>query len=264
MGHLFSRDALGGAKVAIIGFCPMPTVLKNYSSLMPLEQFFIHVAPESVRILTCGVHKVVSLHHVYGGPVGSATVEELAYYGVKYILAYGLAGSLKGSVCPMGEYYLVKDAIAADGTTRHYTQAQVVHASQNLAQLVDFLWRLDYKSPMHVVRAATSDAIYRESNTLLQEFRLLKCDIVNLDTAHLYAVSRNNMEDAIESVQCGVVSDTTDENNGDGETKLGVMLATNDEAIFNPMQKVNNIVEFYLNKVVPRLLNDYVHNDDSN
>ena len=38
-GSSFSRDALGGAKVAIIGFCPMPTVLKNYSSLMPLEQF---------------------------------------------------------------------------------------------------------------------------------------------------------------------------------------------------------------------------------
>ena len=46
----------------------------------------------------------LSVTHVYGGPVSSALIEELAYYGITYVLAYGLAGGLGTKPLKMGDF----------------------------------------------------------------------------------------------------------------------------------------------------------------
>lgn len=60
--------------------------------------------------------------------MSSATVEELAYYGITHILAYGLAGGLGTRGLAMGDFYLVETALAADGTTPHYTRDTITSA----------------------------------------------------------------------------------------------------------------------------------------
>lgn len=50
---------------------------------------------------------------------------------------------------------------------------------------------------------------YREDDKILDDFRDADCDIANLDSAHLYAVSKNNNEKRqIKTIQCSVISDT--------------------------------------------------------
>lgn len=94
VGETFAPDSFGDIQIALIGFCPPPKALAKYSPESSLDQHFIHVLPASVQILHHGPARILSLDHIYGGPVASATVEELVYYGIRYILAYGLAGGL--------------------------------------------------------------------------------------------------------------------------------------------------------------------------
>lgn len=188
VGRRFGPDVFGGIRVALMGFCPPPEIFASYERERVRDQHFIHLSPDSVRIVRQGGQRVLSLAHVYGGPVGSAMVEELAYYGVEVILAYGLAGGLgvgdaQGRPLGMCDFYLVQDALARDGTTPHYSNAPVIAADAGLVERTGAVWTGPGR--LHPVRAATNDAIYRESNAMLDRFRVAGCHVVNLDSAHL-------------------------------------------------------------------------------
>lgn len=159
VGERFEPEEFGSAKIALIGFCPPPAVLSKYKPRTVTDQHFIHASPNSVRKFTHGTMTLLSLAHVYGGPAASATVEELSYYGFKYILAYGLAGGLGTRSIKMGDYYLVENAIAADGTTRQYQLDPATSLSvQLMDQVLDF-WQVPGREELKMVRAATDDAI---------------------------------------------------------------------------------------------------------
>lgn len=255
VGQRFSKEIFDGAKIALLGFCPYPNVLDDYYQKKLSDQAFIHVSPDSVRLITSGTHKIVALHHIYGGPVASAVVEELAYYGIEYILAYGLAGSLGEKKCDIGDFYIIEDALAADGTTKHYTKNDIVLSDDGLSQNIQKWWVQKKEKHLIPVRAATGDAIYRENDDLLRTFRQHGCHIVNLDSAHLYAVAKiNGEEKTIKTIQCGVISDSVSEEIEESKTSLGVMLNSSNAPTFNPMDNVNDIVHFYLETVVPRIM----------
>lgn len=252
VGQRFPRGAFGGVKIALIGFCPPPSAIERYAPQRVEGQHFIHVSPDSVRILTHGRSRFLSLAHVYGGPVSSATVEELAYYGVDCVLAYGLAGGLGAKGLRMGDFYLVADSFAADGTTRHYSREPVIAADHGLKDTILALWPA--AQPMVPARAATGDAIYREDDSMLDGFRRAGCDIVNLDSAHLYAAARVNSEGrAMRAIQCGVVSDVVaGEPGAAAESTLSAMLAGG-AAGLNPLEKTGDIVAFYVERLAPAL-----------
>ncbi|MBL9050018.1 MAG: hypothetical protein JNK19_07900 [Tabrizicola sp.] len=255
VGRRFSPDVFGGIRIALVGFCPPPAVFAGYAQERVRDQHFIHVAPDSVRIVAHGGLRFLSLAHVYGGPVSSATVEELAYYGIDHVLAYGLAGGLgvgaaMGAALGMGDFYMVRDALAQDGTTPHYTQAPVIPADPDLVQAVEDGW--NEPGPIQPVRAATNDAIYRESNAMLDVFRSAGCHVVNLDSAHLYAASlENSAGRRLRTIQCGVVSDVI-ACDGRSESALAEMLAEGAEGI-NPLARTGEIVRFYVETLAPRL-----------
>lgn len=249
VGERFGADVFGDISIALVGYCPPPAALDAYAPQRVTDQHFIHVSPDSVRILSDGGRRFLSLAHVYGGPVSSATVEELAYYGITHILAYGLAGGLGTRDLVMGDFYLVEEALAADGTTPHYTGDKIVGADVGLRDAVLAAWPGAKLTP---VRAVTGDAIYRESDAMLDGFRSQGCDVVNLDSAHLYAVARTNSAGrTIAAIQTGVLSDIV---TGDAaaESTLGTMLAAG-TATFNPLERTGDIVRFYVETLAPTL-----------
>jgi hypothetical protein len=65
------------------------------------------------------------------------------------------------------------------------------------------------------VQAMTTDAIYREYDQDLEYAKERGCDIVNCDSSHLFAVSRDV---GISSTECGVLSDVV---KGRGEEGSG-------------------------------------------
>ena len=253
VGQRFASDVFGGIKVALLGYCPPPSALDRYQPQRVTDQHFIHISPDSVRILRHGTERFLSLAHVYGGPVSSATVEELAYYGIEVILAYGLAGGLGSKGLKMGDVYLVEDAFAADGTTRHYTDAEIIPADLALKKAILAGWN----GTITPVRAATGDAIYREDDAMLDRFRTAGCDIVNLDSSHLFAASLINAEGRrMRTIQCGVISDiVTADPATEAESTLSAMLTGNADG-FNPLQRTGDIVSFYIERLVPELALD--------
>jgi uridine phosphorylase len=250
VGQRFAADVFGGIRVALIGYCPPPSRLERYSPQRVSDQHFIHVTPDSVRILSHAGQRFLSLAHVYGGPVSASTVEELAYYGVEVTLAYGLAGGLGSKGLGMGDFYLVQDALAADGTTRHYTADRIVAADAGLKDLIVSHW----SGAITPVRAATGDAIYREDDAMLEGFRSAGCDIVNLDSSHLFAASLTNAEGRrVRTIQCGVISDVVSAEPGaESESTLSTMLSGAGGG-FNPLERTGDIVSFYIEQLAPLL-----------
>jgi nucleoside phosphorylase len=256
VGQRFPRDTFGDIKIALIGYCPPPSALKKYDPAATTEQYFIHVSPDSVKKLSYQGNQFLSLVHVYGGPVSASTVEELAYYNFDYILAYGLAGGLGTKNLRMGDFYLVDTALVADGTTPHYTKDPITATDSGLRTTILERWHSTNLTPIHPVQAITGDAIYREDDHFLTSARERGCDIVNLDSSHLYAVSQvNNDHKQIKTIECGVISDVAGESaDADWDSALSVMLSSDGAGELNPLELTGRVVEFYIEHLAPMLL----------
>jgi len=169
VGERFPRDVFGNTKIALVGYCPPPSALEKYAPAKVSNQHFIHVTPDSVRTLSFGGINFLSLVHVYGGPVSASTVEELAYYGFDYILAYGLAGGMGTKGLRMGSFYLVDSALACDGTTPHYTKEKIIYSDRLLKDRILELAANSELKGISPVQAITGDAIYREDDKFLRD-----------------------------------------------------------------------------------------------
>jgi uridine phosphorylase len=256
VGQRFARTTFGNMRIALVGYCPPPRSLEKYQPVATSDQYFIHVPPESVKRLTHNGIEFLSLVHVYGGPVSASTIEELAYYGFDYILAYGLAGGLGTKGLRMGDFYLVERALAADGTTLHYTSETLIAADPELTTTIQALWQPTGRSPVQAVQAITGDAIYREDDAYLEAAKAQGCDIVNLDSSHLYAVARINSENrSMRAVECGVISDVAGGAADGWDSTLAVMLSSQSSDALNPLELTGSIVEFYIEHLAPVLLN---------
>lgn len=251
VGSRFPQDAFGDITVALVGYCPPPSALAKYETEATTQQYFIHIAPSNVQICRHGNFKFLSIYHVYGGPVSAALIEELGYYGIKYVLAYGLAGGLGTKGLKMGGVYLIESALAADGTTPHYTNESLVHSDPDLNNLI---LKLSKPHPqLHEivrVQAITGDAIYREYDDELESAIAAQCDVINCDSSHLFAVSK---EIGIITTECGIISDVIGNGQSDWDSTLSVILTNGDESVQNPLDRVGDIVELYVEKLLPEL-----------
>jgi uridine phosphorylase len=251
VGRQFGRDTFNGMEVALVGYCPRPRCLDKYDVRDMDNQYFIHVPPANVQIARYQDVEFFSITHVYGGPVSSALVEELAYYGIKYILAYGLAGGLGTKDLKMGDFYLIEKALALDGTTPHYTSDKLISSDETLNSKIQELARKMNFKEIIPVQAMTGDAIYREYDEDLEYAKENGCDIVNCDSSHLFAVSR---EVGIRSTECGVLSDVATGTGKEWQSTLSGMLSAQDQTTPDPMTLVGKIVEFYVKVLLPKLV----------
>lgn len=248
---MFDKSTFKGIDVAIVGYCPRPQCLDQYEPRDTANQYFIHIPPSSVQICRHNGVEFLSIAHVYGGPVSSALVEELAYYGIKYILAYGLAGGLGSKGLKMGDFYLIESALARDGTTPHYTGDKLIPSDAFLNAKIKEQAKAAGLPEMKPVKALTGDAIYREYDEYLKFGMQNGCDIVNCDSSHLFAVSRDV---GIQSTECGVLSDVAQGSGEEWESTLSGMLSADDRTAQDPMALAGRIVEFYAEVLIPELI----------
>ncbi len=232
----------------MMGYCPRPKSFDNYQIATTSEQFFIHLPPASVEVCEYRDHRFLNLSHVYGGPVSAAVIEELAFYGIQVILAYGLAGAIDSHL-KMGDYYLIESARVGDGTSVHYTKDKEVAANGDLSKLLLSTAAATGFEKINPVKVFTNDAIYRESEALLALAKRDHCDIINCDSSHLFAVSKSV---GIKSVQCGVISDANSEETN-WSTSLNVMLSDGPQSVDSPIKRLEPLIEFYIKSLLPKL-----------
>lgn len=251
VGRRFGKNTFKNMAVALVGYCPQPPSVNKYNPRNTTEQYFILVPPANVQICHHNRMEFLSITHVYGGPVSSALIEELAYYGIKYVLAYGLAGGLGTENLKMGDFYLVEKALALDGTTPHYTNDKLIASDEFLNAKIKTLTKKTGLPEIKPVQAWTTDAIYREYDSDLHFARENGCQIVNCDSSHLFAVSRDV---GIRSTECGVISDVAMSNGAAWQSTLAEMLSANDREAQDPLAAVGIIAGFYVEVLMPELM----------
>src|SRR5262249_62179638 len=79
---------------------------------------------------------VLVTHCLWGGPQTAILVEELAAFGVRDVIGFGVAGSVV-DILPKGTQVIATKALATDGTSRAYTgDAAAVADAELTAALV--------------------------------------------------------------------------------------------------------------------------------
>ncbi len=139
---------------------------------------------------------------LWGGPQTAILVEELAHLGVRHIIGIGAAGSIAADL-PRGTQIVAASALVTDGTSRVYTDETEVYVASGIYAAIQQTecerpWRL------RSVRAATIDAIYRETDVLIRCLAEQGAQVVNMEVTPLYAASAVC---GVDSVWIGHVSD---------------------------------------------------------
>jgi uridine phosphorylase len=188
LGRDAPLPALVGCTLAVAGFCRISGMQRKLAAEMLPEGIFSHLGRQHQFVGHVAGKKVLALECLYGGPMSATVVEELTHYGIKTVIGYGYAGSLTQAV-PVGEVVLAGAAIVSDGTSREYLpDVGIVHPDPDLAQR----FRACAAEAGMAIREGTvwtTDAIYREYPEKVAAWREAGADVVNMDTAHFYAVS---------------------------------------------------------------------------
>lgn len=187
------RDALPpeleGCKLAVAGFCRFNELRDKLSVETLSERIFSHLGREHQFAARVNGRTILALECLYGGPMSATVMEELAHYGVERVIGYGYAGSLTRTV-PVGQIVLANAALVSDGTSQAYLpQARAVYPNGEMAR-----WFREGTDEvgMEIGEATvwTTDAIYRETPGKVAVWREAGAQVVNMDTAHFYAVAQ--------------------------------------------------------------------------
>jgi len=130
----------------------------------------------------------------WGGPQSAILVEELAHLGIQYIIGYGLAGSLDRNIL-RGEQIVVTSALTTDGTSKFYTNKKTVKPDNYLLKLA----RSSKK-----VKCATIDAIYQETKKLINKWKNMGVQVINMESSPFYAASEKCK---VKSIWLGYITD---------------------------------------------------------
>lgn len=192
-GRFLGRDSLlpeaAGCSLAVVGFCRFYDMVEKLSAQPLSESICSHLDRAHQFVGQVGDARILALECLYGGPLSATVIEELAHYGIGQVVGYGYAGSLTREI-PVGQIVVADEAIVSDGTSREYlADAQLAYPDRALA---NSFYESAARSGIRVRggKVWTTDAIYREYPEKVAVWRQAGAQVVNMDTAHFYAVSQ--------------------------------------------------------------------------
>lgn len=124
-----------------------------------------------------------------GAPACVAGIEEVIALGAKKIVLFGSCGILDENKTN-GKIIIPTSAFRDEGTSYHYIEAnEEIFANRNLIdKLVNCLERCGY--PYVKGKTWTTDAIYRETKSLIEERKACGCIAVEMECAAALAVTQ--------------------------------------------------------------------------
>jgi uridine phosphorylase len=187
-----------GSQILVKKFNALPL---GYKVLYGIEEF--EGAPIVFEAEILGKRVGIITRCNWGAPQAAILVEELSTMGVKHIIGYGAAGSIKTNLT-QGTQLIVGSALCNDGTSKAYKkEGSYVSGSLELGNKANQAAKsLAYQ--LTDVSAATVDALYRETKELVSQWRKDGADIVNMESGAFYAASEVC---GVNSIWLGFVSD---------------------------------------------------------
>ena len=253
--HLTPKKLLGSvtlppewaaAQVAFVCFTPFPNGFKPYVKQTAQERYFLHSPNSEVRLCQFEDIPFLVISEVYGFAVGATTVEELVYYGIRYIFAVGYVGAFNGA--PVGQPFIAKETMSDLPLAAHYGVREFVRCrpTEDLYQLVSSCIA-DQQWGEYVVW--TGNRIYRESQPTIQQMKEQGCEVVNMDTLSSYAVTPVCARDAQRDVSCLYVGTVTDSGSEAEELSSDLIEAVKRETV----HPHDELVKFMVEILLPRL-----------
>jgi uridine phosphorylase len=172
-----------GSQILVKKFNAAPL---GYKVLYGIEEF--EGAPVVFEAEILGKRVGIITRCNWGAPQAAILVEELSTMGVKHIIGFGAAGSIKTNLT-QGTQLIVESALCNDGTSKTYKKdASTVGFSELLGvKAKQAAKTLGYH--INEVTAATVDALYRETKELVLQWQADGADIINMESGAFYAAS---------------------------------------------------------------------------
>ena len=170
-------------KYAFICYTPMPLAFAQYefdNIQHTSDRYFIHSHNSHVAFCQYEGENFVVVSEVYGGPMSVTTIEELHFYGIRNIIGIGFVGSFYEGL-KTGTKIVATRALVEPGTTPHYCITDGLYALP-----ISF----ETKTNLTNVTVWTTNALYREYAPDVVHAKEMRCEVVNMDTSHLYAATR--------------------------------------------------------------------------
>lgn len=205
------------AKAAFICFTPFPAGFEKYVIQVSTERFFLHSPCSEVRLCTYNNSSFIILSEVYGFEVGSTTVEELIYYGIKNIIGIGYVGAFNGA--PIGQRFIAKSALSDLPLARHYgvEANEAIYPSTKFYALIKNLGQSD-GTDWEEYSVWCTNSLYREYPATIQEMKERNCSVVNMDTISPYSVAALCARETGSEINYIYVGTVTDSHSYDGES----------------------------------------------
>ena len=247
-GNLFP-PAWAAASSAIVCFTPLPGQFEKYSVETASLRHFLHSPNSEVRLCQYDNFPFIVISEVYGFAVGATTVEELVHHGIKHIIGLGYVGAYNGA--PVGKRFVATGTMSDLPLAVHYgiVEEELCEPTASFLELITSCADSDDEDwGRYTVWSGNS--LYREYPKIVSRMKSAGCEVVNMDTLSIYAVTPVCAEDTGQDVECIYVGTVTDSiNNESGEWDSDLM-----ENVSGSAGKAHDgLVKFLVETVIPRL-----------
>lgn len=134
--------------------------------------------------------KIALIHALGSGPYAAGQIEKLSAMGCNTFMICGGCGVLEaGSKC--GDIYVPIAAVRDEGTSYHYVApAREIKMKQEVSDKI-CSYLTDCAIPFKCVKTWTTDAIYRETESMIMLRREEGCSVVDMECASFFAVAQH-------------------------------------------------------------------------
>jgi purine-nucleoside phosphorylase len=186
------------------------SLIKYNLSTKPLDKKILYgISPEHTHVLNYNNKNILVIEQlIWGGPQVSILIEELNCLNIKIVLGIGACGSISKKI-KKGSIVINNKSIITDGTSKFYTDLNEIIISENINNKIS---EYIIKNNIPLVSSATIDALYQETEILINSFIDKEIDIINMESATFYSCSNYYN---LEYLWIGCVSDSINDGEWD-------------------------------------------------
>ena len=187
-GHLLQPIDIPEHAVACF-FQDIITQLSQHHTTRVIKHLKSEIGTHPIYEMDIAGKRLAVFHPGVGGPLAAGILEEIIALGCKKFIACGGAGVLDGTLA-LGHIVVPTAAVRDEGTSYHYLPpGREVSADPEAVKAIETVLQV-HQCEYITGKTWTTDAIYRETATKVQQRRAEGCLTVEMESASFFAVAQ--------------------------------------------------------------------------